>query len=239
MPGSSFETLDVRTLNIGVIGYSGKLGLRIVEAADACGWQIGLRADSKNAVRTGPVDILFECASHFATETTLMLAKDLRVPVIFATSGRTAQEEALLELHSASIPIVVARNLTIGNAIQRALARVIGARSVTAETLVVDRHPITKKDAPSATAKGLAALLRDCEIKVLREGGPVADHSIVLDWQGEQLEIVHRVMNLTPVVSGALRALEKGAALTNPGLYTWDGDEIRQLRELADDARRI
>ena len=215
---------------LGVAGASGRLGSRLVELARQAGWTVSLmvsrragwriEAPPQVVVDVSHPDALSEVAAYCARES---------VALVSATSG--LQERDLLELRAlaAKVPVVRAANLSLGHylqtealaAVARALAGRGGVRG--AEVRVVDRHPATKHDRPSATAIQLAALWRDhggeAVVESLRHGLPVADHQVGWAFEGEELVIEHRVLDRAAAARGALAAAS-WALGRPPGLAT-------------------
>src|SRR6266571_1496355 len=88
----------------------------------------------------------------------------------------------------------------------------------TAETLgaefnveIVETHHQMKKDAPSGTAKTLAAILREARnandeisIQSIREGDVVGEHTVIFSGPGERLEMTHRAASREIFARGAL-----------------------------------
>lgn len=209
-------------LSIGIVGHTGRFGAQVMAAALACGWAVVLRRNRRTEWLTGSSRVIFEAASAEATARTLGTATTLGVPVILATSGQTAEQEAEVRLAAQRIPVVLATNLSRGHHLQRRLVRDAVGWAGAGEVVVIDRHPVTKQDAPSASAKALSVDADGACIEVLRHGLPVADHRVVLTWPGESLEIIHRVTSLAPAVAGALSVIEAASHLTEAGLYRLD-----------------
>ena len=207
---------------IGIIGHTGRLGRRVVEAAEARSWAVTLRRNRQGSIVTGEPSVIFESASPQATAASVDTALALNAALVLATSGRSRDDDRVVREAAARIPVVIAGNLTEGHRIQKALARLVVTMAGTAERHVVDRHCTTKKDAPSATALALHDALGEATVEVLRHGAPVADHHIILTWPDEVLEIVHRVTSLEPAVQGALTVIRRTAALDKAGLYSLD-----------------
>jgi 4-hydroxy-tetrahydrodipicolinate reductase len=218
-------------LALGVIGDTGRLGQRVVRAAQDRGWQVVIRGNSHDTICNGRPDVVFECARPHLTASTLQLALHHGCPLVLATSGRNPEQESMVRLAAGRISVVIARNLTRGNAIQRDLARMLSTQCGLGERVVIDRHPSTKVDSPSATAIELSKTIDCSRIEVLRYGAPVADHTIAITWPGESIEIVHRVLSLDSAIAGALEAIQAARGLGGTGLYEFQRPELRRLEE--------
>ena len=157
-----------------------------------------------------------------------------------ATTALDAATESRLAALATRAPVLRAPNLSLGIAVAQALLRALppAARGVF-QAEIVEHHHGTKKDAPSGTAKALAALLRgpaegggagpqarEIPIHSIRGGTVPGTHRVVLSGAGETLEIVHTVYDRSVFARGALRAarfLHRRA----PGSYTID-DVLRE-----------
>jgi 4-hydroxy-tetrahydrodipicolinate reductase len=79
---------------------------------------------------------------------------------------------------------------------------------------IVERHHSAKKDAPSGTAKALAADIahasgrREIPIVSLRQGGAPGEHALYFEGEDETLELVHRARSRSIFAQGAVRAAE-------------------------------
>lgn len=216
-------------LAVGVAGHGGRLGKQVVAAIAARGWYACWRRDRQATDARAMPAVLFDCSSVDGVSQSLATARSLGIPLVIATSGAKWREDAEVLEAAQHIPVVLATNLSRGHVLQLAIARLLaikpgGASRVT----VLDRHPVSKKDAPSATARVLADAVGTGCITAVREGKPVADHQIILEWPGEVLEITHRVTSLDAPVQGALAAIEAAARLERPGLYDLESAELVQ-----------
>lgn len=131
------------------------------------------------------------------------------------------------------VPFLHAANFSIGVAVlRRALVHV--ARDLAAfpefEAGLLERHHRAKKDAPSGTAKLLAAALgdaprdvpRDVPIVALRQGGQPGEHIVFFEGESETLELVHRARSRALFAEGAVRAGEWLFRERPPGPVSFD-----------------
>ena len=147
-----------------------------------------------------------------------------RTPRAFvsATTGIGEADEKRVAALGDRVPIVRARNLSVGNSIAAAMLRSIPAAARTLfEVDLVEHHHGAKRDAPSGTALAWAALLAPGEVRIhsIRSGTVAGTHRAILAGAGETLEIVHTVSDRAVFARGALRAacFLRGKP---PGLYT-------------------
>jgi 4-hydroxy-tetrahydrodipicolinate reductase len=218
-----------RPLAVGVAGHGGRLGRQVVAAIAARGWYACWRRDRQGVDARAMPAVLFDCSTVEGASQSLATARALGIPLVLATSGANWREDGEVREAAQHIPVVLATNLSRGHVLQLAIARLLAARPGGATRItVLDRHPVSKKDAPSATAKLLAEAVGTGCITAVREGKPVADHQVILEWPGEVLEITHRVTSLDAPVQGALAAIGAAAQLERPGLYDLESPELFQ-----------
>ena len=144
----------------------------------------------------------------------LLLSK--KIPVLSGTTGwdidaatRLAVELEVPFLHSANFSLGVA-------AMRRGAAAVAAALAPFREFHpgLVERHHSAKRDAPSGTAKALAADVahasgrRDVPIVSLRQGGVPGEHTLYFEGEDETVELVHRARSRAIFAQGAVRAAE-------------------------------
>ena len=165
-------------------------------------------------------------------------------PHVIGTTGLSEEQLERVEAASRSVPIVLAPNMSVGVNLLREVVRELCAKLGEGYDLeVVEAHHRNKKDAPSGTALFLAqaaaegrkrnldevavygreglAPRQEGEIGIhaLRGGAVVGEHRLVFFSNGEEIEVVHRVLSRRTFAEGALRAA-RFAAYAQPGLYT-------------------
>ena len=222
------ETSISPALAIGIAGHSGRFGRQVLEAAGRRGWFTCWRRNRAGVHSSAMPAVLFDCSARESVPLSIDTALAFGIPLVIATSGADWRQSAPLQSAAAQIPVVIAANLSRGHLLQMAIARLVAERVERgARVTVIDRHPETKKDAPSATAYRLAGAVGTDRLIALRSGPPVADHQIVLAWGGETLEINHRVTSLEAPAEDALNVIEAASRLVRPGLYDLDSPELR------------
>ena len=93
---------------------------------------------------------------------------------------------------------------------------------------ILERHHSAKKDAPSGTAKLIAAAVESVTAGVgrpvvsLRQGGQPGEHVLFFEGESESLEIVHRARSRAIFASGAVAAAEWLLASGRTGPVTFD-----------------
>ncbi|WP_280261318.1 dihydrodipicolinate reductase C-terminal domain-containing protein [Nocardia abscessus] len=210
---------------VAVVGATGRLGRAVVAACEGTGVPVMTVADSAGwTIGAGMPGVVIDASRPAALDAVAAYCVRTGAALLSCVSGRPdAANETFADL-AQEIPVMIATNLSPLHWLQaRAteLAAGLAAALVPdAEYTVLDRHPTTKLDAPSATAKNLAALLPDgAPILAQRYGAPVSDHQVVITAVGESWELSHRVRDLRGPAAAALSLaawLEQAAA----GRYT-------------------
>jgi 4-hydroxy-tetrahydrodipicolinate reductase len=222
MDGQEITIEDAR-IKVGLIGGRGKLGRIVREELESCGiTSFTISRNSMDAVKQA--DIIFECAGADATPTALRYAALNGIGLCIVSSGHAAQALVDIKATSADVPILKIDNLSRGHVLQQRLTQQLLLDPVFRHISIFERHAPSKLDAPSGTAKKLARLCNTEEIAFTREGGPVADHTVIARSEFETIEIVHRVHSLRAAAQGARDALIAFSQISQPGLYEFDGE---------------
>ncbi len=176
------------------------------------------------------VDIAFEFTTPASAEGLVVLLLSKRIPVVSGTTGwdispaiRFAREQKVPFLHSP--------NFSIGVAVMKRLAGQAAALLApfpSFEPGVLERHHSAKKDAPSGTAKLLAAAVDGARpagpvpVVALRQGGQPGEHVLYFEGESESLEIVHRARSRAIFATGAVAAAEWLLASGRTGPVTFE-----------------
>lgn len=250
-------------IRTGVVGAGGRMGaqvLRAVEAAadmevaatlEAAGHPdlgkevspgIELSADLDALVERSEVAIDFSLP---ASTLRLCAAASARgVGLVIATTGFDAQGLAQIEAAAARIPIVMAANFSLGIHVLLGLVARAAKLLEGYEIDVLELHHDQKIDAPSGTARRLAAAAAEARgqqlervavyhregvtgvrdpkaigLQALRLGDSVGEHTVYLAGPGERIELTHRALSRTNFASGALTAA-RWLPGRSPGLYS-------------------
>ncbi len=178
----------------------------------------------------GPVELAFEFTTPASAEGLVVSLLSRRIPVVSGTTGwdttpavRLAREQNVAFLHSP--------NFSVGVAVMKRLA----AQAATLlsafpefEPGILERHHAAKKDAPSGTAKLLAAALESARpgaavpVVALRQGGQPGEHALFFEGASESLEIVHRARSRAIFAAGAVAAAEWLLAGERAGPVTFE-----------------
>jgi len=229
----------VSATRVGIFGR-GKLGSAIAQeiaaAPDmALAWHVDM-GDPEPAA--GSADIAIDATTAEAVPGHLDWALATGTDLVVATTGWSIPDlEARV---GRRIGLLTSPNFSLAVAFMARLAEVMGrfaALDPDLDPYLTDHHHRQKADAPSGTAKRLAAaVMAGCPrktgwtldrpgpeqlaISVLRAGIEFGAHTVGLDGPAETLELTHRARSRAVFARGALLALRwlRG----RKGLYTFD-----------------
>lgn len=210
-PGTEFR--------LGLFGR-GRLGTAIaVEAGASLAWQVG-----RGETPPGPAPVAVDASLPEALEAHLAWALATGTDLVIGTTGWALPD--LAERVGGRIGVLTATNFSLTVALMARLATVMArfaALDPTRDPYLLEHHHRLKADAPSGTAKTLAAaVLAGCPRKtewtlthpaphqlslgVVRAGAEFGTHTVGLDAPAEVLELTHRARSRAPFAQGALVA---------------------------------
>jgi len=164
--------------------------------------------------------------------------------IVTGTTGLSPQQQTTLTQAAQQLPIVQSFNMSLGvNLLAVLVEQAAAALDESFDIEINELHHRHKKDAPSGTALLLGraaatgrhvsleektALNREGErqsgdigFSVMRGGGVIGDHTVMLAGENERLELSHRGHNRSIYAQGAVKAahwLQTGPKA--PGLYS-------------------
>jgi 4-hydroxy-tetrahydrodipicolinate reductase len=254
-------------LSVGIHGALGRMGKRLIELiAQDPELKLGAALESKGNPHLGQdanvlvglapagvlvcdslpastaVDVMIDFSIPAATVDLAMCCKLRKVPLVVGTTGFSPDQRRVLESVSASIPVLIAPNMSRAvNLLMKLVDTASRALGGSADIAIIERHHRTKKDAPSGTALRLAEVAgrgemsahlvpagldpsskhrpREISIHALRLADSPGEHVVVFGLMGETLELSHRALNRDGFARGALDAA-KFLAGKPTGLYT-------------------
>ncbi len=261
---------QIERTRIGIHGAAGRMGRRLValgsedaqldiacaierdghsdlgcDAGELAGFgNIGVPLSSEINVE---IDALIDFSTADAVPTIVAKCVERQIPLVLATTGFSADEQAQIVDAGQRIPIVMAPNMSLAVNLTMKLAS-LAAEKLTrygpgTDVEIIERHHRFKEDAPSGTALRFGELISnqmgqtqhthgrrgrpgqrppdEIGYHALRTGDNPGEHTIVFGMLGESLELTVRA---TSRDSYALGALEAAKFLTNqsPGIYSMD-----------------
>jgi 4-hydroxy-tetrahydrodipicolinate reductase len=218
-------------MRIGIIGSSGRLGSALGAACRNAEVPVVAELDRAGLAESATPNVVFDTSSAGLFERTVELVNRWQAALVYCVSVLPPEHRRVLDRLAERLPVVLATNLSAGHWLQarliRQLARMVTQCDLTASAMVYERHPVTKRDRPSASALHLAQAWQDhapaavAEIVSVRHGPAVSEHRIYLDLVGESLCISHDVSNLSAAAQGGLLLAARAPALP-AGLVTSD-----------------
>ncbi len=222
-------------------GFHDVVGCDVVEDSSLAleDGPLPLERDLVQALR--PDGIVVDFSHPGATPVLLDAVQARRARLVIGTTGQSAAEMRRLESAAASVPVVVARNFSLG--IQRIMQIIAKLRVMIDEGFdleILEAHHAGKRDAPSGTAlmlleafwgnspnavvygrSGVDALRKPREVGVhsVRGGGIPGEHTLLLAGTDEVVEIRHRALSRAAFVSGVPKAV-RFVQDHPPGLYS-------------------
>ncbi len=227
------------TLRIALFGL-GRLGREIIALAPEREAVVALKygrngSPSADALQAAAIDVAIDVSVAEAVQHNATICAAARVPVVIGVTGWEGGETDLRRaVVNAGSGVLIAPNFSVG-ATLFAVAIADAARrfalALGFDAAIVETHHAQKKDAPSGTARSLAALVerrRGFAVPVtsVRVGHVPGTHSLVLDAAFEQVTLTHEARDRRVFADGALLAARwmRGRA----GSFTMT-DVVREL----------
>jgi 4-hydroxy-tetrahydrodipicolinate reductase len=174
-------------------------------------------------------DVVIDFSLAPAVPALVRAAAAAGVPVVSGTTGIEDVELRSIEAASARIPVLWARNMSVGvQMLTQLVEQAVRALGSAFDVEIAEIHHRAKVDSPSGTAKHLAdavaAVRPDTEqlyarsgmvgartanevgVFGLRGGDVIGDHTVYLFGPGERLELTHRATSREVFAHGAIRA---------------------------------
>jgi 4-hydroxy-tetrahydrodipicolinate reductase len=214
------------TMRLGLFG-AGRLGRAIADAAGRqVGWQVVWQV-TRQAPPATAVDVAIEASSGSAVADRVAWALRTGTPLVIGSTGFELPD--LAAQVGNRIGVVIAPNFSLGVALLRRFALVLArfcAADSTRDPYLVEHHHQQKHDAPSGTAKLLAATILDgcprkrewaiggplrsdqLAVAVIRAGTTYSSHTVGVDAPAEVLELHHHGRSAAAYADGALAAAQ-------------------------------
>lgn len=218
---------------LGLFGR-GRLGSAILaEAGSGILWTVDV-----GEAPSAPVDVAIDASVAAAVPGHLAWALETGTDLVIGATGWSIPDlEARV---GGRIGVLAASNFSLTVALMARLATVLGRYAdldPARDPFLVERHHRLKADAPSGTAKTLAAALmagctrktawtletpapHELSIGVVRAGAEFGRHTVGLDAPSEVLELTHTARSRAPFAQGALAAA--GWLQGRKGVFTMD-----------------
>ncbi|HVY64486.1 MAG TPA: 4-hydroxy-tetrahydrodipicolinate reductase [Gammaproteobacteria bacterium] len=238
-----FETTDLKL--VGAVTESGDrmLGRDAAELVGVDPVGVPLTDERAQGLHSAQVAVDFTLPS--ATESNLRACIESGTALVIGTTGLEDRQQKAMEKAAHEIPIVYARNMSVGvNVFMDLVGRAAKALGEGYDVEIIEAHHRHKVDAPSGTALALGECvaaargrkLADLAVyarhgrtgprvpgtigfAVVRGGNVVGEHTVRFIGAEEQVEFTHEAADRKMFARGALRAA-RWAAGRAPGLYS-------------------
>ncbi len=215
-----------------LVGAAGRMGKTIVDLAKSDpNIQIVAQCDLGDAIEPAMTkcDVAIDFSHPNAIEGICCAALQHQLAVVIGTTGHSAEQQQIIQRAAKVLPIVFASNFSVGVNVlfwlTRKAAELLGSDF---NPEIIETHHKMKKDAPSGTAKTLAAILQKARrtddqiaIQSIREGEVVGEHTVIFSGPDERLELSHNASSRAAFARGALRAAQWITG-KSPGLYSME-----------------
>jgi 4-hydroxy-tetrahydrodipicolinate reductase len=203
---------------------------------------IKLGADAALLLRSADVAIDFSLPA--AAAALADAASSARVPLVLATTGLDAAQQARVRAAAERIPLVMAPNFSIGVNVLLALVAEAARLLPDYDVDILECHHVTKVDAPSGTALALGRAVAGTRgqdfdtvavyhreghtgvrkpgtigMQTLRLGDSPGEHTVYFAGPGERIELGSRALSRANFATGACRAA-RWVIGKPPGLYS-------------------
>jgi len=225
-------------MKVGIFGR-GRLGLAIAhEVAAAPDLELAWHLDKDEGAPPAGAELAFDASAAEAVAEHLEWALETGTDLVVGVTGWAIPDlEARVR---GRIAVLTSPNFSLAVALMARLALVLGrfaALDPDLDPFISDHHHRHKADAPSGTAKRLAAaVLAGCprktgwtlgtpsaeqlSVSVLRAGAEFGAHTVGLDGPAEVLELTHRARSRAVFARGAL--LSARWVRGRKGLFSFD-----------------
>lgn len=238
-----YESSDLKL--VGAITEPGDslLGRDAGELVGAASAGVPLTDERSQGLHAAQVAVDFTLPA--VTEANLKACVDHGTALVIGTTGLEARQLNAMERAAHEIPIVYARNMSVGvNVFTELVARAAKALGDGYDIEIAETHHRNKVDAPSGTALALGERIAAAQgrklsqvavytrngqtgprvpgtigFSVVRGGNVVGEHTVRFIGAEEEVEFSHRAADRKTFARGALRAA-RWAAGQAPGLYS-------------------
>jgi len=176
------------------------------------------------------IDVLIDFSSPKEMDVLLERCIELQIPLVFATTGLSAEQSARLRAAAAEIPLLwsPSMSMTVNVAMRLCEIAAQALRGKDADVEIIEKHHRFKVDSPSGTALKFGQLIADkmnltehthgrhgdigerkrheIGYHAVRIGDNPGEHTILFGLPGETLEITVKASNRDCYASGALAA---------------------------------
>ena len=205
-------------MTIAVFGAEGRVGSKVCLLAQKRNHTvvpIEKNTSREYVTNLHGIDAVIDFSEASATEEVCNFCKAHRCLLVTGVTGRDEKQQNLVDALSKELPVVASSNFSEGIAVLSALAETASKLLADWDCEIVEIHRRSKRDAPSGTAKNLAATIakgknfKQVTVHSLRCGSNFGQHTLVFATQGESLTLTHQAENTDIFAKGAIVRAEK------------------------------
>lgn len=201
-------------MRLTVFGSNGRVGSAVVRLAEKRGHEVTKKDVGDNMAECN-ADVVIDFSVPQATKAVIDYCVACNCPLVTGVTGRNAGQQFEIDKLSERLPVVQSANFAEGIALFTDVCAKIATAHPDWDVDVVEVHRRSKPDAPSGTAKTLAARISQAKgafgkvtIHSLRSGTNFGVHSVIFGGTGENITLTHRAENVEVFAIGAIKQAE-------------------------------
>ena len=239
-------------MNLVISGAGGRMGHAIAKLAKEKGITVAAGIDLFPFAAGFPVyqhiselsekpDVLIDVSNPSALPELIAYVSEQKVPVIFCTTGYSAEQIEDIRKLSETVPVFRSANMSLGINVLSALVKKAAEALAGYDVEILEMHHNKKLDAPSGTANMLLEAVRSADpgkypvydrhsvrqkrdereigMHSLRGGTVVGEHNVIFAGPNEVITLSHSAESREAFAAGAIRAAGYMMTLDSPGLY--------------------
>lgn len=203
-------------MNITVFGSKGRVGSAVVRIA-AERKHVVTPVDIDEPITAGDSpDVVIDFSLPSATQTVVDYCAVHSCPLVSGVTGRNRLQQKIVDELSDKVKVVCSANFSEGANLLEELSAIVAERHPDWDVDIVETHRRQKKDAPSGTAKHIAASVATKKgafgkvtVHSLRSGTTFGTHSVIFGANGETLTLTHEAQSVDVFALGAILCAEK------------------------------
>jgi len=206
--------------------------------------RLGVAITDRIEIALKPNTVIIDFTNAEASLNFLRAAAKKAAPIVIASTGFTAKQQAEIKRLARRAPTLLSANTSLGvNVLVALLGQAAKMLGDDYDVEIVEAHHRFKKDAPSGTALALGRSIasslgreldtvavsgrngmvgergkKEIALLSVRAGDIVGEHTVIFGGIGERLEFIHRAHSRDTFARGALRAA-RWLAGQKAGLY--------------------
>ena len=207
--------MNKQSINIAVFGAKGRVGSKVAEIAQQRGHTVIPIDIKEEENKINKVDVVIDFSTATATHDVCDFCKQHHCALVSGVTGRNDKQEELIEQLAQELPVVCKSNFSVGVEMLHRICEIVAKELHDWDCEIVEIHRKGKLDAPSGTAKSLAATVakqhsfKPVTTHALRLGSNFGRHEVVFATNGESLTFTHQAENVEIFALGAVLEAEK------------------------------